>query len=126
MSRYQDHAARQILILLRVSDDIDIIGDTNVTVTNPPELLAWTELLEAPTIIGWRSLEAGHRYIHVETFHDAPPIRGTISVSLTGDDHREYWNELFPGDLVNGQELNITIKDLAKAWEKMPLIPPDG
>jgi hypothetical protein len=42
--------AHQLATLLRISSELDIIGDVTATVATPSELLAWAHALPEPTI----------------------------------------------------------------------------
>lgn len=124
---YPPAKARQLAVLLRISTDFDIVGDLSVTVANPSELLAWSDLLTDPLILAWRSIDSGHRFIHASASHQHPPVRGLITATLHAEQHREFWNELFTkdGDLEPGSEKKLQRSDLVKAWEVMPIVPPE-
>ena len=47
---YPSTVARQLAILLRISRELDIVGDVSATVDNPSELLAWAAILTDATI----------------------------------------------------------------------------
>ena len=38
---YRAQAARELSILLRISRELDVVGDVTAIVDNPSELLAW-------------------------------------------------------------------------------------
>ena len=42
---YPSQEARELNILIRISRELDIIGDVSATVDNPSELLAWAAVL---------------------------------------------------------------------------------
>jgi hypothetical protein len=46
---YPAKDARELGILLRISRDLDVVGDVTATVDNPSELLAWALVLADPT-----------------------------------------------------------------------------
>ena len=48
---YPSQDARELAILLRISRELDIVGDVTATVDNPSELLAWATTLTSPDII---------------------------------------------------------------------------
>jgi len=52
---YPTKDARELAILLRISRELDIIGDVTATVDNPSELLAWALILSSPHIVAWRA-----------------------------------------------------------------------
>ena len=43
--------ARELSILLRISSELDILGDVTATVDNPSELLAWARTLNQPAVL---------------------------------------------------------------------------
>ncbi|MCW2808775.1 MAG: hypothetical protein JWQ93_2730, partial [Marmoricola sp.] len=47
---YPSKEARELAILLRISRELDIVGDVSATVDNPSELLAWAAVLTRPDI----------------------------------------------------------------------------
>lgn len=123
---YPSSDARQIAILLRISADLDVVGDVSVTVNNPSELLAWSEVLAHPTTLAWRAGDSGNRYIHVSARHRRSPVRGDITAVLVCERHRRFWEALLPGgDLEPGAERALTHADLEAAWQAMPISPPD-
>ena len=48
--------------LLRISRDLDIVGDVTATVDSPSALLAWTHALPEPIIRAWRADDSATRY----------------------------------------------------------------
>ena len=73
---YPSKDARELSVLLRISRDIDIVGDVTATVDNRAELLAWASILSDAEIIAWRSTDSGHRYLSVTADRHTAPIRG--------------------------------------------------
>lgn len=122
---YPPSNARQLEILLRISADINIVGDVSVTVDNPAELLAWSGLLHEPTILAWRAIDSGKRYVHVSANSEHAPVRGYITAALKADQHREFWDELLPNDLSPGVDQTLLHADLSKAWQATPIAPPE-
>jgi hypothetical protein len=118
---YRSEAAHQLAVLLRISRELDIVGDVTATVDNPADLIAWTHLLPEPTICAWRS-HSGHRYVQVTSPYHHDPIHGRVTAVIAGDQHEHFWNELLPaGDLTAGEEKLLDAKALAAAWAAMPL-----
>lgn len=122
---YPSSHARELAILLRISRELDIIGDVSATVDNPSELLAWTTILDQATIAAWRAGDTGHRYLHVTADHATAPIRGRISAILPCEHHREFWAALDLDDLEPERTRVLTPAALATAWDAMPITPPD-
>jgi len=121
---YQSSDARELLILLRISRTLDIVGDVSATVDNPSELLAWANTLADPAIFAWRADASGKRYVHVTATNSANPIHGRVTAILPGDLHKEFWCELFQRDLEPGAEQPLTLKQLSAAWTAMPITAP--
>jgi hypothetical protein len=112
--------------LLRISETLDIVGDVSVTVANPAELLAWANTLPRPTIFAWRGHVSGKRFVHVTAVNGSNPVHGRVTAALRADQHARFWKELIPeGDLEAGDERTVTVKELAEAWEAMPMDLPD-
>ena len=116
---------RQLTVLLRISQSLDIVGDVSVTVDNPSELLAWANVLPDPTIFAWRGHVSGKRFIHVTAVNGTNPIHGRATAALRADQHMRYWEALLPDDLDPGEELSLEIRQLAEAWEVMPVEVPE-
>ena len=117
---------RQLAVLLRISQSLDIVGDVSVTVDNPSELLAWANVLANPSIFAWRGHVSGKRFVHVTAVNGTNPIHGRATASLRADRHQQFWKELIlDGDLEPGDEQALTIRQLAEAWEAMPIEIPD-
>lgn len=122
---YPARAARELGILLRISRELDVVGDVTAIVDNPAELLAWATTLTNPTLAAWRAADSGSRYLQVSAPHTREPIRGQVTALLHCDGHVEFWRELnqIP-DLEPGQRVPLTLADLSRAWQAMPLTPP--
>jgi hypothetical protein len=121
---YRSQDARELSILMRISRELDIVGDVTAAVDNPSELLAWASILTQPTIVAWRSEDSGQRYLQVTAERRREPVRGRITAVLHCDEHREFWNELLPDDLKPGGERPHQLTELSAAWEAMPISPP--
>lgn len=120
---YPSKDARELAILLRISRELDIVGDISATVDNPSELLAWAYVLNDATIAAWRSEDSGHRYLQVTAEHHRAPIRGRVSAVLHCEQHPAFWEALELTHLEPGHTLTLSIGSLADAWEKMPVTP---
>jgi hypothetical protein len=118
--------SRQIATLLRLSQSLDIVGDVSVAVANPSELLAWASTLSSPSIFAWRGHVSGKRFVHITAVHGSNPVHGRVTAVLRADQHPEFWKALLPaGDLEPGDELTLSVEDLARAWEDLPVeLPP--
>jgi hypothetical protein len=113
--------AHEVSTLLRLSSELDIIGDVTATVATPSELLAWAHALPEPTICAWRAEDSGNRYIQVSAACHRNPVHGRVTAVLTADDHRPFWAALLPeGDLTAGAEQFLTLSALAAAWTALP------
>lgn len=122
---YPSKDARELAILLRISRELDIVGDISATVDDPSELLAWANILEDPEVTAWRAKDSGHRYLQVAADHQRAPIRGRVTAVLHTDAHQDFWTALHLHDVNPGGHRNVTRKALAAAWEEMPLTPPE-
>ena len=121
---YPARAARELSILLRISRDIDVVGDVTAIVDNPSELLAWATTLIDPTLVAWRAADSGNRYLQVSASHAREPIRGRVTAVLHCDQHLEFWHELSgTHDLKAGDRTPLVTADLSRAWQAMPLTP---
>lgn len=121
---YSTDDPRQIGVLLRMSRDLDIVGDVSVALDDPSELLAWANTLADPTTLAWRALDSEKRYVQVSATHHRRPVHGTITAVLSCDAHRAFWDELLATDLEPGSEKPLTVGDLAQAWATaVPLTP---
>jgi hypothetical protein len=120
---YRSETAHQLSVLMRISTELDIVGDVTATVDHPADLLAWSDLLPEPTLCAWRA-HSGKRYVQATAPYHRDPVHGRITAVLAADPHTHFWHELLHGsDLDKGQEQVLTPKDLAAAWEAMPLVP---
>ena len=122
---YPTRASRELGILLRISRELDVVGDVTAIVENPSELLAWANTLTDPTVSAWRAADSGGRYVQVSAIHKHEPIRGRVTAVLDCDRHQEFWRELsHTHDLDSGDNTTLTITNLTRAWEAMPISPP--
>jgi hypothetical protein len=109
--------AHQLSRLLRLSSELDIVGDVTATVANPSDLLAWAHALPEPTICAWRAEDSSNRYVQVTAACHRNPVHGRITAVLTADDHRTFWAALLPeGDLTAGEEQLLPLNALTVAW----------
>jgi hypothetical protein len=122
---YPSKDARELAILLRISRELDIVGDVTATVDNPSELLAWAEVLSDATIAAWRGQDSGHRYLQVTAEHRRAPVRGRIAAVLPCEQHTEFWQALHLDEMAPGQTRNLNLSELSAAWSAMPLTPPE-
>ena len=117
---------RQLAVLLRISQSLDIVGDVSATIDNPSELVAWAHVLPEPSIFAWRGHVSGKRYVHVTGVNGTNPVHGRVTAALRADDHPVFWKALIPeGDLDLGDERTISVQQLAQAWEATPVEVPD-
>ncbi len=122
---YPARAARELKILLRISRELDIVGDVTAIVDNPSELLAWATTLTDPAVTAWRATGSGSRYLQVSATHTHEPVRGQITAVLHCDQHVEFWQELtYENEPQAGERNLLTPADLARAWQAMPITPP--
>lgn len=122
---YPARAARELGILLRITRELDIVGDVTAIVDNPSELLTWATTLTEPTVAAWRATGSGSRYLQVSAIHVHEPIRGQITAILHCDQHLEFWQELTQGhEPEAGDRTMLTPADLSRAWQAMPIAPP--
>lgn len=122
---YPSTEARELAILLRISRELDICGDVTATVDNPSELIAWATILTDPKIVAWRAPDSGSRFIQVSAHHERAPVRGHVSAVLACEQHPDFWSELQPE--TDGEKMRtLTIGDLTRAWEAVPVAPPDA
>jgi len=122
---YPSKDARELAVLLRISRELDIVGDVSATVDNPSELLAWAAILIDATIAAWRGQDSGHRYLQVTAEHHRAPVHGHIAAVLPCEQHMEFWRALHLDELGPGQTRSLTVGDLSAAWSAMPLTPPE-
>ncbi|HET7195984.1 MAG TPA: hypothetical protein VFI99_13435 [Nocardioides sp.] len=123
---YPSREARELAILLRISRDLDICGDVTATVDNPSELLAWATILRERSIRAWRAQDSGNRYLQVSAVHRRAPVRGQVAAVLECDHHIEFWAECGLSTLEPGETRGLGVGDLTRAWEAMPITPPDA
>jgi len=121
---YPAKDSRELAILLRISRELDVVGDVTATVDNPSELLAWALVLGNPEIVAWRAGDSGHRYLHVTAYRNRAPIRGCVTAVLPCDQHPEFWNALGLDQLAPGDRRSVGVESLSSAWEVMPVTSP--
>ena len=103
--------------LLRISHDLDIIGDLTATVETPSALLAWAHALPEPIIYAWRAEDSATRYVHVSATCHHAPLRGQITAVLNAEPHHAFWSALLPQhDLTPGQQQPLPLSTLIAAW----------
>ncbi len=118
---YRSEAAHRLSVLLRISRELDIVGDVTATVDNPADLLAWADTLPEPTVCAWRA-HSGNRYLQVTSPYQHDPIHGRVTAVLAAAEHEQFWKQLLPAsDLSPGQEKPLTPQDLASAWAALPV-----
>jgi|SRR6478735_2253742 hypothetical protein len=122
---YPSKDARELAILLRISRELDIVGDISATVDNPSELLAWATILTDPAIVAWRAKDSSHRYLQVTADHTRAPVRGRVTAVLPAEQHREFWRALGLDELAPGARVHLDTKALSNAWAAMPITPTD-
>ena len=120
---YPAKDARELAILLRISRELDVVGDVTATVDNPSELLAWALVLSRPSVVAWRGEDSGHRYLQVTAERRRPPIRGRVTAVLACEQHREFWNALGLDKLGTGDRRELGVTALSSAWDAMPITP---
>ena len=120
---YPAKDARELAILLRISRELDVVGDVTATVDNPSELLAWALILSRPQVLAWRATDSGHRYLQVSAHRTRAPIRGNITAVLSCEQHPDYWNALELAGLTPGDRRELDTNALSSAWAIMPLTP---
>jgi hypothetical protein len=118
---YPAKDARELAILLRISRELDVVGDVTATVDNPSELLAWALVLSRPGVTAWRAEDSGHRYLQVAADRRRAPIRGRITAVLGCEQHPEFWNALGLDQLPAGDRRDLTVEALSAAWAVMPI-----
>jgi hypothetical protein len=64
---------------LRISRELDIVGDLTATLDTPSALLAWAHALPEPVLCAWRAEDSGTRYIHVSALCRRAPLRGQLT-----------------------------------------------
>jgi hypothetical protein len=122
---YPSKDARELAILLRISRELDIVGDISATVDNPSEVLAWATILTNPEIVAWRARDSGHRYLQVTANHERAPVRGRVTAVLPCEQHAEFWCALGLDELESGGREHLALTALSTAWASMPVTPAD-
>ena len=122
---YPSKAARELAILLRISRELDIVGDVTATVDNPSELLAWATILTEPDILAWRAKDSGNRYLQrhrrprpsprPRTHHGDARLRAPPEVLARPRPHRTRTRP----------QPAPEIGALSAAWAQMPITPED-
>jgi hypothetical protein len=108
---------QQLSTLLRISSELDIVGDVTAAVDNPSALLAWAHALPEPTICVWRAEDSGNRYVQVSASCHRNPLHGQVTAVLSGENHRPFWSALLAeGDLAVGEEQLLPLSALVAAW----------
>ncbi|HEY4614971.1 MAG TPA: hypothetical protein VIG75_05890 [Citricoccus sp.] len=122
---YPPEDARELNVLMKLSRELDVVGDLTATVDGPSELIAWVLVLGRPEIVAWRAEQTGHRYIHATAHRDRAPVRGAITALLSCEHHRGFWRALGLDDLAEGERRPLKGTDLSTAWESMPITTED-
>jgi hypothetical protein len=123
---YPAKDARELAILLRISRELDVVGDVTATVDNPSELLAWALVLARPNVVAWRAVDSGHRYLQVTASRSKAPIRGQITAVLDCEPHAHFWGALGLDGLTPGSRRELSVDALSSAWATMPVTPSDS
>lgn len=122
---YPAKDARELAILLRISRELDVVGDVTATVDSPSELLAWALVLARPNVLAWRANDSGHCYLNVTAKRNKAPIRGQITAVLDCELHKGFWDALGLDELAPGSRRDLSVDDLSSAWAEMPVSPAD-
>lgn len=120
---YPAKDARELAILLRISRELDVVGDVTATVDNPSELLAWALILSRPQVLAWRATDSGRRYLQVSASRKRAPIRGNVTAVLDCERHADFWTALELDELTPGGRRELGKEALSSAWAVMPLTP---
>jgi hypothetical protein len=120
---YPAKDARELAILLRISRELDVVGDVTAIVDNPSDILAWALILNRPQVLAWRATDSGHPYLQVSAQRKRAPIRGNITAVLDCERHADYWNALQIGELSPGGRRELSTDALSSAWATIPLTP---
>ena len=123
---YPSAKARELAILLRISRELDVCGDLTATVDNPSELIAWGSVLADPKVLAWQAQDSGSRFVQVGADHHRAPVRGHVTAVLSCEQYPEFWDALPLQELEAGVTRPLSVRDLAAAWEAMPISPPDS
>jgi hypothetical protein len=121
---YPSREARELAILLKISRELDIVGDVSSTVDNPSEILAWASILTQPSIAAWRAQDSGHRYLQVTAHHHRTPVHGRVTAVLQCEQHLEFWHALALERLAPGETRRLDVPALSRAWAVMPVTAP--
>jgi hypothetical protein len=78
-----------------------------------------------PTVLAWRAQDSGSRFVQVGADHHRAPVRGHMTAVLSCEQHSQFWDALPLADLEPGRTRSLNVKDLARAWEEMPINPPE-
>lgn len=114
------------MALLRISRELDIVGDVSAILDSPSELIAWASILDDATVAAWRAHDSGHRYLQVAAPHTRAPIRGRVAAVLLAEQHPAFWQALDLEHVSPGESVTLGLDHLAKAWAAMPITPPDS
>ena len=112
--------ARELAALLRMSHELDVVGDVTASVDSPSELLAWAAVLVSPDVVAWVAQDSGHRFLQVTAKHHRAPVHGRVTAVLDGDDHPEFWSALGLQALEPGTVKHLRVADLSSAWSAAP------
>jgi hypothetical protein len=123
---YRSSHARELDTLLRLSRELDIVGDVTARVDNPSELIAWAASLNNPSVVAWRAKDSGFRYVQVSADHPRAPVRGRIAAVLSCEAHPEFWKALGLGPIKHGATSGLSLAELRAAWSVMPIASPGG
>jgi hypothetical protein len=123
---YPTQEAREVAILMRISRELDVCGDVTATANTPSELIAWASVLTEPAVVAWQATDSHSRFVQVSADHHRPPVRGRVAAVLACDDHRAFWDALDIEDLPAGRAMPLTLADLSRAWDAIPLTAPDS
>jgi hypothetical protein len=118
---YPSQDARELSVLLKISREIDIVGDVTATVDSPSELIAWVSILPDAEIVGWQARDSGHRYLQVSADRHRAPVRGRVTAVLPCEQHLEFWNALALDSLEPEVVQHLDLQALSKAWSVMPV-----
>jgi len=123
---YPSPDARELTVLLRISRDIDVIGDVTATLDSPSELIAWAAVLSDADIVAWTAKDSGHRYVQVTAERRSAPVRGRVAAVLPCEQHTRFWDALGLDDLDPGGTRHLDTAALSKAWSEMPVTPAEA
>ena len=112
-TRQKDHpctrrrSARELAILLRISRELDIVGDVSAAVEDPPAARLGSNP-DPPTIAAWRGQDSGHRYLQVTAVHHRPPVHGRVTAVLPCEQHSAFWQGTRPRPDKPGETRSLT------------------